>query len=528
MAASAPADTGSVVSSTAGLTILVLCACLGTLALTPVLPFVDFYAHIARYYILANIGSDPLLEENYDAAWQMLPNLGMDILGTGLMGLLPPLVAAKVIAAATMAMPFIGVVALARVLHGRVPPFSIFLAGILVFNHILIWGFANFLLGFGLSLCGLALWIGMTDRPWLRWALSAILAVMLFFVHGLAFAIWGLLLGTVELMLAYAARDLRPLALLRRMAVLASLAIVPALLFTQMPTSEASDGVTAAFANLASHAAAGSLWPEILDEIWQRIDTFLRVADSGHPRLDRLLGVILWGGLVAGYLSGALRLDPRLWLAAGLALILVLFMPPNMFGVGYVNDRAPLVLLGLLAAGSATVAGTRPEQVLASGVAVLFLVRLALVGTAWASDGQVYRDYLAALRAHPDTGRIGVPVFFDGTGERDVSVSSCKPLSFLLLLENGTAVPTFAFGTQQPLRLDGPLAQAARGAALAPHAPKLGHTPADQREKTLVDMAAVGFDTIISCDTGSVAPPPTQLSEIAGNGPWRLYARVAP
>ena len=65
---------------------------------TPVLPLTDFYAHIARYYILANLAESQTLQQNYEAAWQLLPNLGLDVLGVGILKILPPLIAAKLIA----------------------------------------------------------------------------------------------------------------------------------------------------------------------------------------------------------------------------------------------------------------------------------------------------------------------------------------------------------------------------------------------------------------------------------------------
>lgn len=526
-AGASPAAGAGVRGAPGWLVAVVAVACLLPLTLTPVLPFIDFYAHVARYYVLAHIDGDPGLQAHYDAAWKLLPNLGLDVLGVGLMHLAPPLLVAKLVAALTMAAPFAGVLALARVLHGHVPPTTVFLAGILVFSHILVWGFANFLLGLGMMLGGLALWIGLADRPGRQLALSAAFGLALIFVHGLSFALWGLMLGTVELMHAHAAGELRGgpgLArrlgrVARRMARLAALAVLPALLFLQMETADAEGGVTRAFDNLAGAAAAGRLLPEIGDEILQRIDHTLRVADSGRPWIDRGLGLALWGGLAAALAGGALRLDRRLWLAAALAAALICALPPNLFGVGYLDDRMPLVLLALLAAGSRLPAGggAGGRRVVA-GLAGLLALRLALVSLGWAADGQVYRGYLAALR-ETDTGRMGAAALFDGTGDRDAPGTTCKPLSFLMLLENGTAVSTFANPTQQPLALDGPLL-AARGAP-DPVADAIRPGPRSPAE-ALADLRADGFDSVVACGTGAM-PPPDGLVAVAAAPPWTLY-----
>ncbi|QDY70964.1 hypothetical protein [Qingshengfaniella alkalisoli] len=496
--------------------------CLVPFLVTPVLPFTDFYAHVARYFVLAHIGSDPALAENYTAAWQLLPNLGMDILGTGLIALLPPLIAAKLIAVMTVIVPFAGILVLARVVHGTIPSICVFLAGIAVFSHILIWGFANFLLGAGLAMVGLAIWIALANTPRRQWMLTFLLGLSLFFVHGLAFALWGLLLGTVELALAIEARDLRPRALMRRVFRLVALAVVPALLFMQMPTAEVEGGVTQAFANLSAHAEAGRMWSEIANEIVQRIDNTLRVADSGWPIIDRLLGCLLWGGILAGLASGALGLDHKLRGAAILAVILAVVLPPNLFGVGYLDDRMPLVLLMLLAAGLCPTAPAIAKYVTMSA-AGLFGLRLVLVTIGWAQDGQVYRDYLHQIeRIEP--GQMAVPVYFGDTGHRDSPLTSCKPLSFLLLLYHGTAVPTFSFASQQPLMLDGPLAAATKLKLRTDDAPLGTVTSENDRADILRAQQAAGFDTIVVCDPKPVSDaPPKGLRQLAAAGHWTIY-----
>ena len=80
---------------------------------------------------------------------------------------------------------------------------SVLLAGLVAYNHILIWGFSNFLLGLGVLLGATGYWIATQDRPVRQLAVTACLGLILFFIHGLAFALWGLLLSMVELSLAW-------------------------------------------------------------------------------------------------------------------------------------------------------------------------------------------------------------------------------------------------------------------------------------------------------------------------------------
>ena len=507
---------------------LVVGLCALPLFLTPVLPFVDFYNHIARYYLLGNWGDLGTLEAAYAPAWRLLPNLGLDILGSFILGWLPPLAAAKVIAALMMYAPFAGCLYLAHALHGRLHPLNVFLAGIAVFSFILIFGFANFLIGTGLALFNLGLWVRLQDRPRLQLASAWILGLALFFTHGLAFAMWGLLLGAVELMLAAERRALQPRALAVRMLRLASIAIIPFVLFTQMTTAKAEGGVTEAFVNLAQYAEAGQFWPQVHEEILQRVDTFLRVADSGLPWVDRFLGLLMWSMLAAGLVLGPLRLDRRLWLAAAMMGILVPLMPPYLFGVGYLDERAPLLLLLLLAAGLRLEETGAQAQRLVTAFAVLFLVRTGLLGIGWYQDGQIYRQFLTSLQTH-QTGRVGVPAYFDGTGDRDARTALCAPLSHVMLLQSGTAVPAFANVTQQPLRLAGDLELATKRTRhiRTDLEPPDTITAPEARKAVLAELTAAGFDTIVTCDRvlsdEARQALPTGLREIARGDVWTLY-----
>src|SRR3546814_6653804 len=88
---------------------------------TPVLPLIDFYNHIARYYVLSHL-DEARLAANYASAWALLPNLGLDALATPLLGVMPPLAAARLIAALILLVQFSGVIFLHRTLHRRADP----------------------------------------------------------------------------------------------------------------------------------------------------------------------------------------------------------------------------------------------------------------------------------------------------------------------------------------------------------------------------------------------------------------------
>ena len=255
------------------------------------------------------------------------------------------------------------------------------------------------------------------------------------------------------------------------------------------------------------------------DEIWQRTDSFLRVAESAYPVLDRLFGVLLWGSLAAGFYFGRLKLDPRLWAAVALCIALIFIMPPNLFGVGHLDERVPLLLLALLAAG--TRLADKPEgssRWLPGFIYVLFVVHIAMVCLAWANHGRSYTQFLTAVE-DLEPGGLAHAVYFGDMQERD-NGRECKPLLLMLLLQNGTAVPTFANPTQQPIEIIGPLAQAQK----AWKSNKDRDTDTDRAAK--LDMLhAAGFRTIVACDDPHSTPETGSTDLIAQNGVWSLYQK---
>lgn len=163
--------------------LLLTAAALLPLFLVDVVPLANMPNHMARIRILAEFGQDPSLAANYRLNWALQPNLAVDLLLTPLAGLVPPLELGRLFTAFAMLVLIGGTLALHRVLHGRVGlwPAALFL---FVFNHVLIWGFLNFLLGLGLALWLFAAWIATQGRGgWARIALFGVAGAGMFFVH---------------------------------------------------------------------------------------------------------------------------------------------------------------------------------------------------------------------------------------------------------------------------------------------------------------------------------------------------------
>ncbi|MGB3146840.1 MAG: hypothetical protein WBA91_03660 [Paracoccaceae bacterium] len=484
--------------------------CLIPLFLTPLLPSIDFYAHVARYYALAHVGTDSALAANYQESWRLLPNLGLDVIGTGLMTILPPFLGAKVIAAMIILSVIGGTLLLARAVQGLLRPVNLALAGLAGYSFVLGWGFSNFLFATGISLCGVAGWIMLRERPGRQLALAMLLGVLIMLMHGLAFGLWGLMLFLVEVMLIGQTQGFKLATLVWRSIRLGLVAILPALLFISSQTAKGGEPVIAALGNLANHASAGTLKARLIQECWDRADSFLRVVESTWPMADRLFGLLLWGLIGWGLLRGQLRLAPVMRLVTAVFALMVVIMPPNLFGVGHLDERIPLILFALLASG---LSAGRGSAGLVRGLVVLFVGHLLIVALGWAYQGQSYRKFLAAAEQLPTEG-LAQAVFSEETQGRDGG-RACKPLLFALLLQNQIAVPTFANQTQQPLRLIGPLQEAL-------NRQKSGTVGPDTAQRIEAARAS-GFDTVITCEPVATPVEVPGMRLVGADGQWAIY-----
>jgi hypothetical protein len=430
----------------------------------PVLPMIDYYSHVARYFVLAHVDTDPYLARYYVPHWAILPNIGLDVLGAGLMRFLPPLAAAKLIVLGIFAVQYWGVLAFNRQLNGRASIVTAILAAPLLYSFILGWGFANFLLGLGLVFWAAAWRVAHRRRLALAVPVACVFAVLIFLTHGVAFALYGLLLGGLELGFFLTSRSPSLGGLARQMAALAVQAVAPAVLFLASPTSKAADGVTNADEAIRRLGAAGQLANRIKELVLYRATSIVRVSESPSFALDILTFAAAAALLGLLTVRGRLKLPVAAWPAIAMALVLVAVVPPALFGVGYVADRMPLYLAFLLAG---SLVGRLQRSWLdigcISGLALIVGVKLACVGVGWQGYRQDYADFEAATRAIPAHSLVGYVNAVNQNrldGER-----RCQMWGPLVIPLHGQATSIFAYKSQQPIALAGRLDEAAKAIA---------------------------------------------------------------
>jgi len=298
-------------------------------------PLVDYANHLARIHVLATLADNPMLQEKYLAHWTLLPNLAMDALLVPLAKVVPIYLLGKLFVVATMLLFIGGAYALRWVLWGRI---GIWPAAVLliVYNHVLAWGFLNYLFGAGLALFALAGWIWARERwSWhRRAAVFALAALGLFFAHMFAFGVYALAIGGFEL--GRSMGDWREKSLKRHFVEWAqggAQFVVPMMLW-MMTAAGAGSGVT----QYSGSGSKISAWVSMV---------LFQIQGVGVATL--LFLVVL---LVGGLLSRSIRLDARMTVPLLVLLAAMLAMPNWLFSSWGADFRTPPVLVAIAIAST--------------------------------------------------------------------------------------------------------------------------------------------------------------------------------
>lgn len=121
-------------------------------------PLVDLPGHMGRYRVeldqLNHVHASPY----YSFQWQLIGNLGIDLLIIPVSKIFGLELGLKLIAIAIPTLTVTGLLWISREVHGRVTPTTLF-ALPLAYGHHFMFGFINYALAMALALCGFALWL---------------------------------------------------------------------------------------------------------------------------------------------------------------------------------------------------------------------------------------------------------------------------------------------------------------------------------------------------------------------------------
>lgn len=328
------------------------------IAVADVLPLVDYPGHLVRVHLLAHWDQLHGYDEFYQPAWRILPNLGLELIAVPLAKVLPTELAMRLFCVLALGLLISGGAYLHRVISGRWTVWS-FAPALLVYNHILAFGFLSFIFALGVGLFALALHIrartdGRSGPLGRRVAREIAFMLALFFSHFVVLIIYLVAAAAYDALAALAER--RPWKDLMRDAVLlAACALVPLLLLISSPTS--GDAGSIEFSGLS----------------W-KVGKFVTSFETGQGRWDDLFGIATVLAILALLATRQLRVH---WVMAGVTVaLLVLFaLAPYRLGLASnLDTRLPIVVLF---AGVAALDTRRPHtRVVLGTLSALFLVRV--------------------------------------------------------------------------------------------------------------------------------------------------------
>ncbi len=354
-------------------------------------PLVDLPGHLGRYRVQIDGGAHPWLADWYDFRWSLIGNLGIDLLIIPLAPIFGLELAVKLIVMAIPALTVMGLLWIAREVHGRIPATALF-ALPLAYSYPFQFGFVNFALSLGIALNLFALWLrlGRLGRFRFRAALFLPGACLLWLCHTFGWGVLGVLAFSAEMIRQHDAGHRWFKAWVR-----AGLACLPlALPVLLMIFWRSGDHVTGQTADWFNWRAKINWVMMVLRDRWMLFD----VASV----------TVLFIILLKGMRDDRIEYSRNLGLSALFLFTVFILLPRIVFGSAYADMRlAPFAL-------AIAVIALRPKHGLSiRGASTIAMLGLAFVGARLAGTTISYWQYansydrtLAALDHVPIGARL--------------------------------------------------------------------------------------------------------------------------
>lgn len=366
---------------------LIAIALLSTLPLLwpDIPPLIDLPGHIGRYRVELDLHSSADLQRYYDFKWVLIGNLGVDLLVVPLAPVIGLEPAVKLIVICIPVLTVLGFFAVAREIHGRVPP-TAFFAIPFVYSHPFNYGFVNFALSMGLALLAFALWLrlGRAGRMRSRAIIFIPVSCALWIVHAFGWGFLGVLAFSAELVRLREQQETWPETISRAVALMLPLSIPIVLVATDWG-AEAATSTVSFFAFPSKFMAL----------LYSLRDRWLWWDAIGLAAIVVLIGAAIY--------EKDFHFSVRLGIPAAALAIVFLLLPYRLFGSAHADMRiVPFALaIAVLAIRLEPPSHKLENRLLLLGLAFLAL-RLAGNTVSYSIEGQDWRDKLAALDRVPD------------------------------------------------------------------------------------------------------------------------------
>ncbi len=348
-------------------------------------PIYDYLNHLARMHVLIRLHDDPILAAMYEIRWAVIPNLAIDVVVPPLSHVVRLDVAGRIFLGMALLFPVAGVVAAHRAAFGGRSYWPL-AAAMVAYNSLFFWGFVNFLVGLGLALFGVALWLRpLVGRIGWHLAIVSVLALVLFVCHAQALGLFGLTVGCIELTgLWHARRDHRVTlgAVTCRLFIGAIPFMLPALLF--LFAAPLGDALTA---KPVPQAIREYLWAVENSYRDGKLSGLGAPVSSYSPLLDGVALAVCGLLFLTQIRRFGCRVQPGLLLAAALLFLAYPVVPSVWLTAANVDSRLPVFAALLIFAGVAPKGVAAPAIRLGAMLFVALLaVRTGVVAYAWADS----------------------------------------------------------------------------------------------------------------------------------------------
>ncbi|MGI9370350.1 MAG: hypothetical protein ACR2O2_16085 [Ruegeria sp.] len=386
----------------------------------------DYFNHLARNHIEANIWFDVDLQRYYGLSFSVIPDLTMDLIVPWLSLVTGTYAAGAFTVWIALIVPPLAGMLIARNIHGHVTWCS--LAGFLViFNANMQWGFINFVASTGIALLGFAVWMNLSPR-WTRAALFAPFSVFLALNHALGFLLFGYLVLLWEVACFVRGQRQGGWAFGIQLLTRDALSMLPGILVLAFATSNSEQ--------LTHVGVTDFSLIQKLNAIWSGAEFF-------NPLLGRVVTIIAIVTVFIGLRRRILHIEPRMALVCAGMLLLILAMPTSVLGIWGLHFRYPAILF-ILVAASVRVdlpLSSRHVSLVAVGAVALMTVVFANAAAHLASYDRQTRALKSALAELPQ----GVRVLPARTPEADLSFALHS--AALAVIERSAYVPNLFTNT---------------------------------------------------------------------------------
>lgn len=340
------------------------------------LPLRDFQAHLGRMAILAAGPQDAFFSQFYKINYAPTGAFVMDVLLPPAVRMLGVVWAGKMFVLLTLLLLSSGVGVLNYTLVRRLSWWPA-LGFLLLYNHVLTWGFMNYLFGLGAFLWVLAGWLRTEDWRWpIRTACFSVLAYALLICHLYTFALYGACVMSVEIARRWdRSGDLRLWR--QRTAYLSVLQFILPVVMFYLTSPTAGNTMK----------LRGGVWSLLI-----KLYGAMSLVNTGTFAVDLAICAACYAAFAFALARRLIRVDRRLvWVLGGLLAAYPIW-PDVIFGGGFAAYRLPVAIAFIAVAATAPQTADGRGLVCWQGavVALLLVVQTGFVTTRWLGYDQQY------------------------------------------------------------------------------------------------------------------------------------------